>query len=199
MEKKIIVLFDLDHTILNIDSEREFFYFLKIKKIIKINEFNKINENYKKYKKGNLDFKNHNLYVNNLIKSLDKYFINKYIKYLKNSLNTNVLKLLLKHLYLKNLCIITSASNKFIVKKICAKYLNIKKFFSCKNFSNIKSGKLKSLKYWSKKNKFKSNLIYLYSDSFNDIPLFKKSKFKYSINPDRILLKRKINHLILND
>lgn len=197
----MILNFDLDNTLINLDTDFEWTLF-----------YNKINKNYKyytkiiyffnKYNKNKLNINKYNYFIfkkNNFVMLkckliyLIKLFFNNLIK---NKIDNKILLKINKIKILYKI-IINTSTNKYISKFINY-FINIKKSFQSNNkiikkkyninldnnlngISNLKSNKIKNFFY--KKN-IKIKINYFLTDSINDLIWFKKIIIN---NPDKLL------------
>ncbi|ASS47131.1 HAD hydrolase, family IB [Candidatus Nasuia deltocephalinicola] len=196
-----LILFDLDNTIINIDSDFEWILYLnKIKPKKKF--FLKNIFFFKNYKKNKLNINKYNKFSLNKLNILNNnckkiktllFFLKKIIKNKINNktiFNLNIIKLIHK-------VIINTSTNKNIIKflnffhkiKLSKQSNNKKKYIN--KIIVLEKYKKGLLNYKSKK--IKNILLnnFIYSDSSNDIIWIKKKII--STNPDEILLNNSIS------
>lgn len=185
---KLINIFDLDHTIISIDSEYSLMLYLyKIGKINK-NKKKKIDILFKKYICGEMDFKKYqSIYLSILERGISKKKINNFfIKNIKKKIYKRIYKILKA-----NNSIINTSSNYLTVNYLCKKILN-EKHIICSNFKKINNFReykvINFLIEIFKKNKIYSKYVF-FTDSINDICMLKFSDECILVNPDEKLIK----------
>ncbi|MGX7577063.1 HAD family hydrolase [Candidatus Vidania fulgoroideorum] len=193
----VLVVFDLDKTIISFDCENKFIYKLYKKNFLskKCMKLNKIF--YKNYKKGKLNINKYSKYISKVFNIVIKKNINIqfYLNYVKKNINKNLLKIIKLHKEYNHICLISTSSNEFLSKKI-SNILEIKYLISNKleykngkflgktiGVPNLGYGKVINLRKWIINNNLKIKKIIFYSDSINDLPLFLESNIAYAVNP----------------
>ncbi|ADM89743.1 putative HAD-superfamily subfamily IB hydrolase [Candidatus Zinderia insecticola CARI] len=199
-----IVIFDLDNTLIPLDSDYEWNIFLKKKKLINKKNIKKNKNWYKKYLKGNLDcykylkfvFKILSKFDINFIKNIRNKFINNIIKI---NINKSIIKLINNHKNNGDLILIITATNYFITKPI-SKVLNlfliaakpkinnkkiINKLINYPTYSFFKIINIKKFLFLKNKNFLNFKKSYFYSDSKNDIPLLSIVTNPIITNPNK--------------
>lgn len=207
-----LALFDLDHTLIPIDSGYEWCVFMinigvfKKKKFIKQN-----NKFFLEYRNGTLNIDE---YLNITSYPLAKYsriqlnaWHNQYMNKIINPvIYKSAINLVKKHKKNGDLCCIVTATNKFIAEPI-AKIFKIDALIACEletidglansNYTgkpigipSYKEGKVLRTEEWLKSigktfSDFKNT--YFYTDSYNDMPLLKKVIHPVAINSDKKL------------
>ena len=196
-----LVIFDLDNTILNGDSDYSMINFLVAKSILDDSALD-INQAFMDdYKIGKLDF---DKYTRFALKSfIGKSHIeiseltNEFVKeVIEPMINIYALKIIHDHQDDGCKILIASATNELIVKPI-AKRLEVVDCLGTKvEFldnkctgkylppSALGEGKLKLVTEWAKKKGFNLELATFYSDSINDLPLLEKVNNPVAVNPD---------------
>ena len=202
MSKPDLVIFDLDNTILNGDSDYSMINYLVDINLLDEAAKLKNDEFIQDYQEGRLDF---NEYTNFALKpylGMTQDEINKIIlpfvkTIIEPMINIFALKLIHDHHDNGHTILLASATNELIVKPI-AQRLGINHVIGTKvKFKNnqcsgefippsaLGSGKLKLVKAWMKAHKFDDfSGVTFYSDSINDLPLLKAVEFPKAVNPD---------------
>ena len=201
-----LIIFDLDETLINVDSDVEWGRYLIKKNLVHSNEWESKNEKfYLQYKNGTLDIneylkfsceplKNTNL---NLLKKHRDAFIEEHIK---PSILKKGQRLIEKHREEGDEILVITATIEFITKPIVS-LMGIKQIIApIPEFSNgaytgkivgtpsFGEGKLLRLRQWLKKNDKTFEEITFYSDSHNDIPLLSAVTKPIAVDHDPILL-----------
>ena len=202
-----LIIFDLDETLINVDSDVEWGRYLIEKNLVDPNEWESKNENfYRQYKNGQLDIneyllfsceplKNNNL---GLLKRHRDAFINERIK-------PNILKkgqqLIEKHRSEGDELLVITATIEFITKPIVSlmgieqiiapipEFLNGGYTGNTVGTPSFREGKLLCLDQWLKKNNKTFDGMTFYSDSHNDLPLLSAVNKPIAVDPDPILLR----------
>ena len=202
MSKPDLVIFDLDNTILNGDSDYSMINYLVDINLLDEAAKLKNDEFIQDYQEGRLDF---NEYTNFALKpylGMTQDEINEIIlpfveTIIEPMINIFALKLIHDHHDNGHTILLASATNELIVKPI-AQRLGINHVIGTKvKFKNnqcsgefippsaLGSGKLKLVKAWMKAHKFDDfSGVTFYSDSINDLPLLKAVEFPKAVNPD---------------
>ena len=201
---KKLVIFDLDNTLLNGDSDRNWGEFLSEKKIVNSNYLLRSEQFYNNYYQGSLDIdgflnfcleplKNNKMDV---LLELREEFIEKKIKpiVLSNALTK------VKEEMENSRVIIATATNDFVTKPIADLFgiedLIATEFEIADNkFTGqvlglpcFREGKLKKVTEWINLNGYALTQSRFYSDSFNDLPLLEKVKEAVVVDGDEKLL-----------
>jgi HAD superfamily hydrolase (TIGR01490 family) len=203
-----LALFDLDNTLLTSDSDFEWSQFLIEKKVLDRKAYESRNlEFYEQYKSGTLDihqfldFQLQPLSRHSRIQ-LDDWHNEFMAKKIIPQIAPDAYKLINKHLLGGDLCIIITATNRFVTEPI-AKILGINNLIATEpdqedgEFNGqvlgipcFREGKITKLEDWMDER----NLTWLsfleswfYSDSLNDIPLLNKVTNPVAVDPDSTL------------
>lgn len=203
-----LALFDLDNTLLAGDSDFEWSQFLIEKKVLDRDIFEQRNiDFYEQYKAGTLDiyefldFQFKPL-AQNPRKQLDAWHNEFMKKKIQKLIAPGALKLIEKHMLDGDLCIIITATNRFVTAPI-AKALGIQHLIATEaehkngEFTGqvagtpcFREGKITCLENWLDAN----NLTWMsflqswfYSDSLNDLPLLNKVTHPVAVDPDNTL------------
>ncbi|WP_339044948.1 HAD-IB family hydrolase [Candidatus Zinderia endosymbiont of Aphrophora alni] len=206
-----LCLFDLDKTLITVDSDYEWGKFLIKKNIVNIIDYHKFNEFwYQSYLKGNLNAKKYLKFIFNIFSKFSnlelKELISNYIEeIIIPSIKKEALNLINKHINYGDIIIIVTATNEIITKPI-SQLFNIKNLIAAipqktskgiitgnlKNKPTYGIGKIINVSNWlKKKNKTIYNFkkSYFYSDSQSDIPLLSIVSNPIAINPNKKLKK----------
>ncbi|MCP4187293.1 MAG: HAD family hydrolase [Gammaproteobacteria bacterium] len=197
-----LAIFDLDHTLLNGDSDYLWGEYMVANKIVDRSEYQRINQSFlEDYHRGELDndkylqFALHPLTLHPLEKlhAWREDYVENWIKPIIASGTSDLLE---KHRQQGDTLIIISATNFFITKPI-ADLLNIPNLLSTRpelidnrftgNYIGIptfKEGKVTVLNEWLKNSSHSLNNSYFYSDSINDLPLLQQVSHPVAVNPD---------------
>ena len=202
---KKLVIFDLDNTLLNGDSDRNWGEFLSEKKIVNPNYLLRSEQFYNNYYQGSLDIdgflafcleplKNNKM---DLLLELREEFIEKKIKPIVLSEALSRVKEEMKD----NKVIIATATNNFVTKPIADLFGIVDLIATEFEISNNKftgrvlglpcfrEGKLKKVTEWINLNGYTLTESKFYSDSFNDLPLLKRVREAVVVDGDEKLLK----------
>ena len=207
-----LALFDLDHTLLPIDSDHEWGRFLVKLGVVDADHYASENERfYADYKAGRLDIYG---FLEFALKPLSEHSREQlniwHAQFMQEmilpNLRQSALDLVKKHQDQGDLCCVVTATNSFVTKPI-VKAFGINDIVATEpevigdpetgNFSgkvsgtpNFKEGKVTRVTHWleSKQLNWDSlNNSYFYSDSINDLPLMEKVKHPIPTNPDERL------------
>ena len=205
-----LALFDLDNTLLISDSDFEWSQFLIEKKVLDRKEYESRNlEFYEQYKSGTLNI---NQFLDFQLQPLSLYprtqlddWHNEFMaKKIMPQIAPGAYKLINEHMLGGDLCIIITATNRFVTEPI-ARILGINNLIATEpdqedgEFNGqvvgtpcFREGKITRLEDWMDEH----NLTWLsfleswfYSDSLNDIPLLKKVTNPVAVDPDSTLEK----------
>ena len=205
-----LALFDLDNTLLIGDSDYKWAQFLIEKELLDRTEYESRNiEFYEQYKAGTLDI---HQFLDFQLQPLSRYsriqldsWHNEFMKKeIMPQIAPGAYKLINTHMQEGDLCIIITATNRFVTEPI-AKILGINNLIATEpdqdngEFNGkvmgtpcFREGKIKRLEEWMNEH----NLTWLsflkswfYSDSLNDIPLLNKVSNPIAVDPDPTLRK----------
>ena len=207
MSKPALVIFDLDNTILNGDSD-----YAMINYLVNIQALNesagKQNQIFiEDYQRGELDFDAYTTFALSAYIGMTRTEINEYMrpfvtKVIEPMINTLALKIIHDHGDSGDTILLASATNELIVQPI-AKRLDIQNVISTQvKFINDKctgeyippsalgAGKLQLVDQWMHDNGYEDfKDVTFYSDSINDLPLLEAVDFPKAVNPDAMLKK----------
>ena len=202
MSKLSLVIFDLDNTILNGDSDYSMINYLVQTNVLDKRASQQNQKFIDDYQKGQLDFDAYTAFALSAYIGLTHEEINQHIlpfvaKVIEPMINIFALKIIHDHIDRGDTILLASATNELIVSPI-AQRLEIQNVISTQvEFKNNKcsgayilpsalgAGKLQLVKQWMQDNgydDFKSTIFY--SDSINDLPLLEAVGFPKAVNPD---------------
>ena len=202
MSKPDLVIFDLDNTILNGDSDYSMINYLVDINLLDEADKLKNDEFIQDYQDGSLDFNEYTHFALKPYLGMTQDEINEIIlpfvkTIIEPMINIFALKLIHDHHDNGHTILLASATNELIVKPI-AHRLGINHVIGTKvEFKNnqcsgefippsaLGSGKLKLVKAWMKDHQFDDfSGVTFYSDSINDLPLLESVEFPKAVNPD---------------
>ena len=207
MSKPALVIFDLDNTILNGDSDYAMINYLVHTQALD-ERAGKQNQIFiEDYQRGELDFDAYTTFALSAYIGMTRTEINEYMrpfvtKVIEPMINTLALKIIHDHGDSGDTILLASATNELIVQPI-AKRLDIQNVIGTQvKFINDKctgeyippsalgEGKLQLVQQWMQKNNFDDfSGATFYSDSINDLPLLEAVDFPKAVNPDAMLEK----------
>ena len=207
MSKPALVIFDLDNTILNGDSDYAMINYLVHTQALDESAGKQNQIFIEDYQRGELDFDAYTTFALSAYIGMTRTEINEYMlpfvaKVIEPMINTLALKIIHDHGDSGDTILLASATNELIVQPI-AKRLDIQNVIGTQvKFINDKctgeyippsalgEGKLQLVQQWMKKNNFDDfSGATFYSDSINDLPLLEAVDFPKAVNPDAMLEK----------
>jgi len=207
MSKPALVIFDLDNTILNGDSDYAMINYLVHTQALDESAGKQNQIFIEDYQRGELDFDAYTTFALSAYIGMTRSEINEYMlpfvaKVIEPMINTLALKIIHDHGDRGDTILLASATNELIVQPI-AKRLDIQnvigtqvKFINDKctgeyiSPSALGEGKLQLVQQWMQKNNFDDfSGATFYSDSINDLPLLEAVDFPKAVNPDAMLEK----------
>ena len=207
MSKPALVIFDLDNTILNGDSDYAMINYLVHTQALDESAGKKNQLFIEDYQRGELDFDAYTTFALSAYIGMTRSEINEYMlpfvaKIIEPMINTLALKIIHDHGDSGDTILLASATNELIVQPI-AKRLDIQNVIGTQvKFINDKctgeyippsalgEGKLQLVQQWMQKNNFDDfSGVTFYSDSINDLPLLEAVDFPKAVNPDAMLEK----------
>lgn len=206
---KRLALFDLDHTLLPIDSDNEWGRFLcRTGRVADVAAFNaRIDAFFEQYKQGKLDPAEHLRFVLGVlagrpadeIEAWRREYIDTVIR---PSLNAEALALVKKHLDAGDLCVIVTATNAFVTRPIAGLF-GVQHLLGAEGevkdgrytgepqgTITFQAGKLVRLREWLQEQGLTPDdfdEIWAYSDSRNDLPMLEMATHPVATNPDPVL------------
>ena len=207
MRKPALVIFDLDNTILNGDSDYAMINYLVHTQALDESAEKQNQIFIEDYQRGELDFDAYTTFALSAYVGMTRSEINEYMlpfvaKVIEPMINTLALKIIHDHGDRGDTILLASATNELIVQPI-AKRLDIQNVIGTQvKFINDKctgeyippsalgEGKLQLVQQWMQKNNFDDfSGVTFYSDSINDLPLLEAVDFPKAVNPDAMLEK----------
>ena len=207
-----LALFDLDHTLLPIDSDHEWGRFLVKIGVVDANHYASENERfYADYKAGRLDIYAFLAFALKPLSEHSRSQLNEWheqfmLEVIKPNLRQSAFDLVKKHQDQGDLCCVVTATNSFVTRPIVQAF-GIKHLIATEpevlgdpatgNFSgkvagtpNFREGKVTRVESWLSAEKLSWSSLeksYFYSDSINDLPLMEKVTQPIPTNPDQNL------------
>ena len=207
MSKPALVIFDLDNTILNGDSDYAMINYLVHTQALDESAGKQNQIFIEDYQRGELDFDAYTTFALSAYIGMTRSEINEYMlpfvaKVIEPMINTLALKIIHDHGDRGDTILLASATNELIVQPI-AKRLDIQNVIGTQvKFINDKctgeyippsalgEGKLQLVQQWMQKNNFDDfSGVTFYSDSINDLSLLEAVDFPKAVNPDAMLEK----------
>ena len=202
-----LIIFDLDETLINVDSDVEWGRYLIDKNLVDSHEWESKNEEfYSQYKNGQLDIKEYLKFSCEPLKKTNLGLLKRHRDaFINERIKPSILKkgqqLIEKHRSEGDEILIITATIEFITKPIVS-LMGIEHIIApIPEFSNgaytgktvgtpsFREGKLLCLHQWLKENNKAFDRITFYSDSHNDIPLLSAVTKPIAVDPDPILLR----------
>ena len=201
--KKKLVIFDLDNTILNGDSDYSWINFLINENYVDKHEYEKKNQYfYDQYYEGNLDYDEWAEFALSTMKGKTPFDLEELLsKFLSTviepMINIYALRLLHNHHHDNDIMLLASATNSVLVEPI-ARRLGFENIvateveiidgvYTGKVYGRpaLGQGKLTKVEEWAAQNNIKDfkDAIF-YSDSINDLPLLNEVGVPIAVNPD---------------
>lgn len=211
MTTRNIALFDLDHTLLPIDSDHEWVEFLIRHQLAGDPEAVRCrnDELYAKYQAGTLTIEESAAVMLSFLKMHNPFDLAKYHEqYMQEVIRPNIKKvatdLVDKHLSNGDLCCLVSATNTFVISPIgrafafehiigtTPEFVNGRYTGKYIGTASYKEGKITRVQEWLATlglslDDFSTS--YFYSDSINDLPLLEKVTHPIATNPQNSLRK----------
>ena len=200
-----LAIFDLDHTLLDGDSDYLWGEYMVANKIVDQEEYRRLNRSFlEDYHRGELDndkylqFALHPL-TQHTIESLHAWREDYIENWIKPIIASGTQALLDSHRQQHDTLIIVSATNFFITEPI-ARLLDIPHLLATRpeiinnrytgryiGVPTFREGKVIALKAWLEQQNHSLDNSYFYSDSINDLPLLEKVSHPVAVNPDQTL------------
>jgi len=205
-----LVIFDLDNTLINGDSDRNWGIYLSEKKIVGDDFLEKSEKFYNNYYEGSLDIDG---FLNFCLEPLVNNSMDLLLELREDFIETKIKPILLPKAIEEinkemetNKVIIATATNNFVTRPIATlfgvddliatDFEIIDNEFTGKvdGIPCFRDGKLTKVEQWSKNNDYDLNGSKFYSDSFNDIPLLQKVSEAIVVDGDEKLLQEAKNY-----
>jgi HAD superfamily hydrolase (TIGR01490 family) len=203
---KSLALFDLDHTLLNGDSDHAWGHFLAEQGVVNGDEHRQRNEAFwAQYKDGTLDI---DAYLRFALAPIagksDADLVVLQATFMREKIEPMIgsaaLRLLKKHA--GELCAIVTATNAFVTKPIAQRF-GVEHLIACDvekvagrytgnptGMPSFREGKVARVDAWLSSMGLRVEdfeTSWFYSDSFNDLPLLKRVNRPVAVNPDATL------------
>ena len=204
-----LVIFDLDNTLINGDSDRNWGIYLSEKKIVGDDFLQKSEKFYNNYYEGSLDIDG---FLNFCLEPLVNNSMDLLLELREDFIETKIKPILLPKAIEEinkemetNKVIIATATNNFVTRPIATlfgiddliatDFEIIDNEFTGKvdGIPCFRDGKLTKVEQWSQNNDYDLNGSKFYSDSFNDIPLLQKVSEAIVVDGDEKLLQEAKN------
>ena len=207
MRKPALVIFDLDNTILNGDSDYAMINYLVHTQALDESAGKKNQLFIEDYQRGELDFDAYTTFALSAYIGMTRSEINEFMlpfvaKVIEPMINTLALKIIHDHGDSGDTILLASATNELIVQPIAqrldihnvigtqVKFINGKCTGEYIPPSALGAGKKLLVQQWMQKNNFDDfSGVTFYSDSINDLPLLEAVDFPKAVNPDAMLEK----------
>ena len=202
---KKLVIFDLDNTLLNGDSDRNWGEFLSEKRIVNDDYLLRSEQFYNNYYEGSLDIDGFLDFCLEPLKNNEMdLLLELRVEFIERKIKPIVLPAALTRVQEEmqdNMVIIATATNDFVTKPI-ADLFGVENLISTEfeiadgKFTGqvlgspcFREGKLQKVTDWINLNRYALTESRFYSDSFNDLPLLKKVREAIVVDGDEKLLK----------
>jgi len=207
MSKPALVIFDLDNTILNGDSDYAMINYLVHTQALDESAGKQNQLFIEDYQRGELDFDAYTTFALSAYIGMTRSEINEFMlpfvaKVIEPMINTLALKIIHDHGDSGDAILLASATNELIVQPIAqrldihnvigtqVKFINGKCTGEYIPPSALGAGKKLLVQQWMQKNNFDDfSGVTFYSDSINDLPLLEAVDFPKAVNPDAMLEK----------
>jgi len=207
MSKPALVIFDLDNTILNGDSDYAMINYLVHTQALDESAGKQNQIFIEDYQRGELDFDAYTTFALSAYIGMTRSEINEFMlpfvaKVIEPMINTLALKIIHDHGDSGDTILLASATNELIVQPIAqrldihnvigtqVKFINGKCTGEYIPPSALGAGKKLLVQQWMQKNNFDDfSGVTFYSDSINDLPLLEAVDFPKAVNPDAMLEK----------
>ena len=208
--QKELALFDLDHTLLDVDSDYLWGEYIVKHNLVDEAEYRTANQKfYQDYIEGTLDATEYNEFVAQFLSSLPMDRLHELREdYIKSEIEPHIrpkaMEVLCQHVEQGNKVVIISATNDFVVSAIAKRFgiedadvLSTPLEIQDERYTgkltdkpNFQEGKIYHLNKWLEKQQASGTTFiktYAYSDSKNDIPLLEWADVAVCVSPDEAL------------
>ncbi|MBF0658716.1 HAD family hydrolase [Psychrobacter sp. NG25] len=215
--KKELALFDLDHTLLDVDSDYLWGEYIVNNGLVDEAQYRTANQEfYEQYIAGTLDATEYNEFVAQFLTTLPLARLHELREdYIKREIEPHIrpkaMEVLCQHIEKGHAVVIISATNDFVVSAIAKRFgieaanvlstpLEIKNERYTGKLAdkpNFKEGKIYHLDKWVNKQQLAGvtfEKTYAYSDSKNDIPLLEWADVAICVSPDDALHAHALAH-----
>ena len=187
-----LIIFDLDNTLIEGDSDRNWGQFLVEEKLVSKDYLLESEKFYNSYYDGNLDIDS---FLNFCLKPLKNNQMDKLIDIRKKFIDTKIkpiirdkaMRAVLGEIKKNNKVVIATATNSFVTRPI-AELFSVKELIATefeiinnkftgkvKGVPCFREGKLDKVNEWLESQSYNLSDATFYTDSFNDLPLLEKS------------------------
>lgn len=216
-ESRELALFDLDHTLIDVDSDYLWGEYIVKQGLVDEAQYRTANQRfYEQYIAGTLDATEYNEFVADFLTSLplerlDEIRQHYLMQEIKPSIRPKAVTAIRQHIEAGHDVVIISATNDFVVSAI-AEYFAVKADFvlatpleikdnrytgKLSDQPNFQAGKLYHLNKWLDKRQAEGityHKSYAYSDSKNDLPLLEWADVPVCVTPDETLHAHALAH-----
>ena len=212
-----LALFDLDHTLLDVDSDYLWGEYIVKHNLVDEAEYRTANQKfYNDYIEGTLDATEYNEFVAQFLASLPMPRLHELREdYIKSEIEPHIrpkaLEVLCHHIELGHEVVIISATNDFVVSAIAKRFgiedanilstpleiANERYTGKLTDQPNFQEGKIYHLNKWIDKQQaagISFDKTYAYSDSKNDLPLLEWADVPVCVSPDDVLHAHALSH-----
>ncbi len=201
-----LALFDLDHTLINGDSDHAWGNFLVKKELVNTEEYRQANDYfYGQYQKGTLDIHEYNRFAlkflsENTMETLNTLHRTFMQEDILPMISEKVRQLITSHKEQGHTLVIITATNSFVTRPIATelgiehllaiepKLVNGHISRELEGTPTFREGKVTRLNEWLEGRDETLENSYFYSDSHNDLPLLNIVDHPVVVNPDPVLL-----------
>lgn len=187
-----LIIFDLDNTLIEGDSDRNWGQFLVEEKLVSEDYLLESEKFYNSYYDGNLDIDS---FLNFCLEPLKNNQMDKLIDIRKKFIDTKIkpiihdkaMRTVLGEIKKNNKVVIATATNSFVTRPI-AELFSVKELIATefeiidnkftgkvKGIPCFREGKLDKVNEWLKSHNYNLSDATFYTDSFNDLPLLEKA------------------------
>jgi len=187
-----LIIFDLDNTLIEGDSDRNWGQFLVEEKLVSEDYLLESEKFYNSYYDGNLDIDS---FLNFCLEPLKNNQMDKLIDIRKKFIDTKIkpiihdkaMRAVLGEIKKNNKVVIATATNSFVTRPI-AELFSVKELIATefeiidnkftgkvKGIPCFREGKLDKVNEWLKSHNYNLSDATFYTDSFNDLPLLEKA------------------------
>lgn len=200
-----LAIFDLDHTLLNGDSDYLWGEYMVANNIVNSDEYQRLNQSFQEdYHRGELDNERYLQFAlrpltQHPLESLYQWREDYVENWIKPIIAPKAPALLEKHRQQDDTLLIISATNFFVTEPI-AEMLQIPNLLATKpeiianqytgkylGIPTFREGKVTALNDWLESSHHSLEGSYFYSDSINDLPLLEEVSHPVAVNPDEAL------------
>ena len=202
-----LAIFDLDHTLLPIDSDKAWNQFLIDTGAVDGEHYRKNNERfYQNYLDANLDIRAYQRFACEVLQNYPIEQVTQWRdQYVREIIFPRIQPKALEYIRAYKISgfhtLIISATNTFIIEPIASLH-GVDSYLGCEfeiingqytgelvGVPTYKEGKVDALSNWLASKGEKASTIHFYSDSINDRPLLEKADQAFVVNPDQSLAK----------